>query len=66
VNRQLRDTVLFATGILGYMAMLYSWTVNGVPPNPYLVVLCGGMLGLPAFLRADELLRPGRKDNDET
>lgn len=66
MNRQLRDTVLFITGILGYAAMLWSWTVHGTPPNPYLVVLCGGMLGLPAFLRADEVLRPrGKEDGHE-
>ena len=63
MDRRLRDTVLVATGIIGYLSMLYAWTILGVPPNPYLVVLCGGMLGLPAFLRADELLRPRDKDD---
>lgn len=45
-----RDTILFATGLLG---IAYETLVAGAD-RPTLLVLFGAMVGLPAFLRSDE------------
>jgi xanthosine utilization system XapX-like protein len=45
-----RDVILFFSGLAG---LWYELIV--VPsPNPAYLVLIGGMLGLPVFLRKDE------------
>ena len=45
----MRDVALFAFGILG----VFYETVFARPPDPSLLVLFAGMLGLPVFLRKD-------------
>lgn len=45
-----RDSLLFAGGLLG---VLHETLFTNVE-RPSLLVLFGGMMGLPAFLRADE------------
>lgn len=45
-----RDTVLFVAGLLG----VGHETLLQDAERPALLVLFGGMMGLPAFLRADE------------
>lgn len=45
-----RDTVLFVSGLLG---IIYE-TVIEHGDRPTLLVLFGAMVGLPAFLKADE------------
>lgn len=45
-----RDSMLFAGGLLG---VLHETVLTNVE-RPSLLVLFGGMMGLPAFLRADE------------
>ena len=49
MSKNLRDTILFFSGLagIGYM------TVIG-PVEPLLIPLFAGMIGLPALLRADE------------
>jgi NhaP-type Na+/H+ or K+/H+ antiporter len=46
----LRDVVLFVCGIAG---IAHETLVSPVP-DPSLLILFGGMAGLPAFLRKDE------------
>jgi hypothetical protein len=45
-----RDTVLLVAGLLG----VFHETFVSESERPALLVLFGGMMGLPAFLRADE------------
>jgi hypothetical protein len=45
-----RDSMLFAGGLLG---VLHETVLTNVE-RPSLLVVFGGMMGLPAFLRADE------------
>lgn len=45
-----RDTVLFIGGLLGVL----HETVASKSDRPTLLILFAGMMGLPAFLRADE------------
>jgi hypothetical protein len=47
---QLRDISLFVGGLLGIL----HETVLTSSERPSLLVLFGAMIGLPAFLRADE------------
>lgn len=49
MSKNFRDTVLFTSGLLG----VAHQTVVG-PVDPSLLVLFAAMMGLPAFLRADE------------
>jgi hypothetical protein len=49
VNKDFRDIVLFSAGLLGVVHQ----TLVG-PVEPTLIVLFAAMMGLPAFLRADE------------
>jgi hypothetical protein len=46
-----RDTILFVSGLAG---IIYETLING-GDKPTLLILFGAMVGLPAFLRADEL-----------
>jgi hypothetical protein len=46
-----RDTALFLTG-LGLI--VYEAVIRTGPERPTLLLLYGAMVGLPAFLRADE------------
>jgi Na+/H+ antiporter NhaD/arsenite permease-like protein len=48
--RASRDTTLFVAGLVG---IAYETFVTQVD-RPSLLVLFGGMIGLPAFFRADE------------
>ncbi len=52
-----RDTVLFAVGLLGVL----HETLVATAERPTLLILFAGMMGLPAFLRADE----ARKKDDK-
>ena len=45
-----RDGLLFGGGMVGF---LYELTVT-TTERPTILVLCGAMMGLPAFLRSDE------------
>lgn len=45
-----RDTVLFTAGLLGVL----HETVISTQDRPTLLLLFAAMMGLPAFLRADE------------
>lgn len=47
---QIRDTVLFVTGLGG---VVYE-TLSGKPVDPSLLLMFGAMMGLPAFLRKDD------------
>lgn len=51
-----RDTVLFIAGLLGVL----HETLFSESDRPQLLLVFAGMMGLPAFLRADE----ARKGND--
>lgn len=62
--KDIRDAVLLLLGAGGYMYMFYAYVELGVEPNAYLVVLCGGALGLPAFFRLDELVRKNGRNAD--
>jgi hypothetical protein len=46
-----RDTVLFLTGI---SLIIYEAVIRSGPERPSLLILYGGMVGLPAILRVDE------------
>lgn len=46
-----RDAVLFLTGI---GLIVHEATIRTGPERPTLLLLYAGMVGLPAFLRADE------------
>ncbi len=46
----LRDVVLFIVGLAGIVYV----TVTDGGDRPTLLILFGGMIGLPAFLRVDE------------
>lgn len=50
-----RDTVLFVLGAAGFVHELLTAGVE----RPTLLLLCGAMMGLPVFLRADERRRNG-------
>lgn len=45
-----RDIVIFATGIVGILHEIFLSNSD----RPYLLVLFGAMIGLPAFLHIDE------------
>jgi len=46
-----RDTVLF---LLGIALIVNEAVLRSGPERPSLLILYGGMVGLPAFLRIDE------------
>lgn len=50
-----RDGVLFAAGLLGVL----HETVLSTEDRPTLLLLFAAMMGLPAFLRADEARKNG-------
>jgi hypothetical protein len=49
-SRYSRDSLLFGAGLLG---VLHETLLTNAE-RPSLLVLFGGMMGLPAFLKADE------------
>jgi hypothetical protein len=53
-----RDVVIFVIGIVGILHEIFL----SVTDRPYLIILFGAMIGLPAFLRIDER---GRVDDEE-
>ena len=53
-----RDSILFAVGLLG----IVHETLSAKADRPTLLLLFAGMVGLPAFIRKDELVR---KEQDE-
>lgn len=53
-----RDLVLFAIGVL---LIINEAVIRSEPPRESLLVLYGGMVGLPAILRADAIRRNGDK-----
>lgn len=55
-----RDSILFTVGVAG---IIYEIVVDH-GERPTLLVLLGAMVGLPAFLRADER-RAKSKDKDD-
>jgi len=54
----IRDIALFVAGLLG----VFNEAVIQPTADPQLLLLYGGMLGLPAILRSDER-RNGRNGN---
>jgi hypothetical protein len=50
ISRGVRDAVLFLVGLAG---IVYE-TVGATGPDPTLLLLFAAMVGLPAFLRADD------------
>lgn len=50
-----RDSILFAAGLLGVL----HETLLSDQDRPTLLLLFAGMMGLPAFLRADESRKGG-------
>lgn len=58
--RVTRDGVLFVAGLIG---IAYE-TVIAQTDRPTLLILFGGMIGLPAFLNKDE--KAQAKSNDDT
>jgi len=46
-----RDSLLFLTGL---SLIVYEAVIRVGPERPTFLLLYGGMVGLPAFLRADE------------
>lgn len=51
-----RDGFLLA---LGVFLTINELVIRSGPERPYVLVLLGGMMGLPAFIRADEKRRNG-------
>jgi hypothetical protein len=49
----IRDVLLFCGGLAGATTLTVAW-LQGHDPNQSLLILFGTMMGLPAFLRADE------------
>ena len=51
ISRAVRDTVLFVVGLAGIV-----YETVGIPgrPDPTLLLVFAAMVGLPAFLRADD------------
>lgn len=58
-GKALRDWLIFTAGMLG---IVYE-TVVEKADRPTLIILFASMVGLPAFLRGDELF--GRKDDSD-
>lgn len=50
MDRNLRDALLFAAGLLGTV----HETVVAIEPREVLIVMFAAMMGLPLFLRSDE------------
>ena len=50
----IRDVTLFVGGFAGVAVLLSAWVVARRPPDPSFLVIFAAMMGLPAFLRADE------------
>ena len=59
LRRISRDTVLFSAGILG---VTHETLTSGKVERPYLLAVFAGMMGPPAFLRADEKRRESKDD----
>jgi len=55
-----RDSILFLSGII---LIVNELVVRDGPERPTVLLLLAGMVGLPAFLRADE--RASQDDADE-
>jgi hypothetical protein len=49
--RLVRDAVLFVAGLVG----IIQQTVIAESPNPTLLLIFAAMVGLPGFLRRDEI-----------
>ena len=49
----IRDVILFCGGLAGVVVLTIAW-LKGHDPNQSLLLLFAAMMGLPAFLRADE------------
>lgn len=50
----IRDVLVFCVGLVIVMTELVAWLVLGRTPDPSLLVLATGALGLPLFIRKDE------------
>lgn len=55
-----RDTIIFTVGILG----IANEALRNNVDRPALIVLFGGMIGLPVFLHTDEQRRKSRGGSD--
>lgn len=49
-----RDKLLFFGGLAGVATLTLAWLIAERTPEPSLLVMFGAMMGLTAFLRADE------------
>ena len=57
-----RDTVLFAGGFMGVLHQTIFEQVD----RPSLLIIFGGMMGLPVFLRKDDTKKEVSGDSDAT
>lgn len=53
-----RNRILFWAGLGGLGVMFVLWAAFKREPDPQLVLVCTGMIGLTAALRADEQAKP--------
>ncbi len=56
-----RSTIMFAAGLAGFLHELLVSSAE----RPYLLALCGALMGLPFVLRADERIKGSGKDEDD-
>lgn len=50
----IRNVLLFGGGLTGVIVLTVTWVVANRTPDPQLILLFTGMMGLPAFLHYDE------------
>jgi hypothetical protein len=56
-----RSTIMFAAGLAGFLHELLLRSAE----RPYLLALCGALMGLPFVLKADEQIKGSGKDDDK-
>ena len=56
-----RSTIMFALGATGFLHEL----ILGAGERPFLLALCGALMGLPFVLAADDRVRQGREKERE-
>ena len=56
-----RDTIMFALGATGFLHEL----ILGGAERPFMLALCGALMGLPFVLAADSKLRQGRTERED-
>ena len=56
-----RSTIMFVLGAIGFLHEL----ILGAAERPFLLALCGALMGLPFVLAADERVRQSREKESE-